>query len=202
MAAFRVRIHDSTGERELAIPPLGLQVGADPDNDLVLNGEGVLGRHFRLSVEQETLMVHPHEPGLAVEGVPLDGPTPLRHGSILRVGTAIHLIVIAPPPAVAPDGEVSLMALLGLCCGLATLLSLPFLSGHVGFMRGGILGADRSGGSYFLIAPALAVICGHLARSQTKRSGEGGRTLALVGMVIGYGFLLSPLLLLLWMFVA
>ena len=31
-----------------------------------------------------------------------------------------------------------------------------------------------------------AVICGHIALSQIKRTGEGGRSLALAGVIIGY----------------
>jgi len=32
----------------------------------------------------------------------------------------------------------------------------------------------------------IAVILGHIALSQIKRTGEGGRTLAIVGLVLGY----------------
>jgi hypothetical protein len=31
-----------------------------------------------------------------------------------------------------------------------------------------------------------AVICGHIALSQIKRTGEGGRGLALAGVIVGY----------------
>jgi uncharacterized membrane protein len=31
-----------------------------------------------------------------------------------------------------------------------------------------------------------AVICGHIALNQIKRTGEGGRNLALAGVIIGY----------------
>jgi len=37
--------------------------------------------------------------------------------------------------------------------------------------------------------PLAAVICGHLALSQIKRTGQGGRSLALAGTIIGYCFI-------------
>jgi peptidyl-prolyl cis-trans isomerase B (cyclophilin B) len=37
-----------------------------------------------------------------------------------------------------------------------------------------------------LFCAPLGIIFGHIARSQIKRSGEGGRGLALAGLIIGY----------------
>ena len=37
--------------------------------------------------------------------------------------------------------------------------------------------------------PLAAVICGHIALSQIKRTGQGGRQLALAGTIIGYCFI-------------
>lgn len=37
-----------------------------------------------------------------------------------------------------------------------------------------------------LIVPPGGIICGHLAMSQIKRTGEGGHGLALAGLIIGY----------------
>jgi hypothetical protein len=39
----------------------------------------------------------------------------------------------------------------------------------------------------FVIAPG-GIICGHIALSQIKRTGEGGRGLAVAGLIIGYVF--------------
>ena len=39
----------------------------------------------------------------------------------------------------------------------------------------------------FVIAPG-GIICGHIALNQIKRTGEGGRGLALAGLIIGYVF--------------
>ena len=44
-----------------------------------------------------------------------------------------------------------------------------------------------------LFAP-LGIILGHIARSQIKRTGEGGRGLATAGLIIGYIFTIIPLL--------
>lgn len=37
-----------------------------------------------------------------------------------------------------------------------------------------------------LVFPPLGIVLGHIALSQIKRTGEEGRTLAIVGLVIGY----------------
>ena len=37
-----------------------------------------------------------------------------------------------------------------------------------------------------LIASVCAVVCGHLAKGQIKRNGEGGSGFATAGLVIGY----------------
>lgn len=39
----------------------------------------------------------------------------------------------------------------------------------------------------FVISPG-GIICGHIALNQIKRTGEGGRGLALAGLIIGYVF--------------
>lgn len=38
------------------------------------------------------------------------------------------------------------------------------------------------------IVPLGGIICGHIARGQIKRTGEGGDGLALAGLIIGYAF--------------
>jgi hypothetical protein len=43
-----------------------------------------------------------------------------------------------------------------------------------------------------LFAP-LGIIFGHIARSQIKRTGEGGRGLATAGLILGYLFTIIPI---------
>lgn len=38
-----------------------------------------------------------------------------------------------------------------------------------------------------IIIPIGGIICGHIALGQIKRTGEGGRGLAMAGLIIGYG---------------
>jgi len=38
------------------------------------------------------------------------------------------------------------------------------------------------------VVPLGGIICGHLALGQIKRTGEGGRGLALAGLILGYVF--------------
>jgi hypothetical protein len=39
---------------------------------------------------------------------------------------------------------------------------------------------------FAFLFPIAGVICGHIARSQIKRTGEGGDGLALAGLILGY----------------
>jgi hypothetical protein len=38
-----------------------------------------------------------------------------------------------------------------------------------------------------IVIPIGGIICGHIALGQIKRTGEGGRGLAMAGLIIGYG---------------
>ena len=38
------------------------------------------------------------------------------------------------------------------------------------------------------VVPLGGIICGHIALGQIKRTGEGGRGLALAGLILGYAF--------------
>ena len=38
------------------------------------------------------------------------------------------------------------------------------------------------------LVPLGGIICGHISLSQIKRTGEGGRGLALTGLIVGYAF--------------
>ena len=41
-----------------------------------------------------------------------------------------------------------------------------------------------------LLASFVAIVTGHMARSQIRRSGEDGDVLAIIGLVVGYGMVL------------
>lgn len=51
-------------------------------------------------------------------------------------------------------------------------------------------------GQVFLwgIGPVVAIVCGHVARSQIRKTGEAGDSLALAGLVLGYLGLAIPIL--------
>jgi hypothetical protein len=55
----------------------------------------------------------------------------------------------------------------------------------------------------FGVAPAcfLAIILGHKARRQIRRTGEGGYGIATAGLILGYFFIASGVLMLVIMFV-
>lgn len=44
------------------------------------------------------------------------------------------------------------------------------------------------------VFPIGGIVCGHIARSQIKRTGEGGDGLALAGLILGYVFTALTLL--------
>jgi 3-oxoacyl-[acyl-carrier protein] reductase len=44
------------------------------------------------------------------------------------------------------------------------------------------------------VFPIGGIICGHIARNQIKRTGEGGDGLALAGLILGYAFTALTLL--------
>lgn len=52
-------------------------------------------------------------------------------------------------------------------------------------------------GSFFV--SLVGIICGHIALKQIKRTGEGGRGLALAGTIIGYVFTAIYALMIVWM---
>ena len=69
---------------------------------------------------------------------------------------------VAMPALAAPEPETNQLALASLACGIAQLAFGP-------------------------LATIPALVCGHLARSQIRRSGENGAGLALTGLILGYG---------------
>lgn len=42
---------------------------------------------------------------------------------------------------------------------------------------------------FAFLFPLIGVICGHIALGQIKRTGEGGRGLAIAALIIGYVFI-------------
>jgi uncharacterized protein DUF4190 len=46
----------------------------------------------------------------------------------------------------------------------------------------------------------ISIVTGHMARSQIKQTGEGGETLALVGLIISYAHLVVTVLLVIFFF--
>lgn len=53
-----------------------------------------------------------------------------------------------------------------------------------------------------LLIPIAGVICGHIALSQIRRTGEAGRGLAITGLVIGYLYLAFIVLVAIGMLIA
>jgi Domain of unknown function (DUF4190)/Domain of unknown function (DUF1707) len=47
---------------------------------------------------------------------------------------------------------------------------------------------------FFIVAGIPAIICGHIARNQIKRTGEDGDGMALAGLVLGYLGVFGPIL--------
>ena len=69
---------------------------------------------------------------------------------------------VAPATAVTPAAKINGLAIASLACGLAQFAFGP-------------------------LATILAIVCGHMARSQIKHTGEQGAGLALAGLILGWG---------------
>ena len=68
----------------------------------------------------------------------------------------------APLPAPAATRQTNIWAVVSLICGILGLSIVP------------------------LLGSIIAIITGHMARSQIRRNGQGGAGLALAGLIIGY----------------
>jgi hypothetical protein len=55
---------------------------------------------------------------------------------------------------------------------------------------------------FWFITGIPAIVCGHIARSQIRRTGEDGDGLALAGLILGYLGVLGPLLIVLIVVIA
>jgi hypothetical protein len=67
----------------------------------------------------------------------------------------------APPPLAAPAARTNSLAITSLICGIAQFMFGP-------------------------LATITAVVCGHVARSQIRRTGEQGAGMALAGLILGW----------------
>ena len=79
----------------------------------------------------------------------------------LPVAPATMVAPVAKTNPVAPVAKVNGLALASLACGLAQFAFGP-------------------------LATIPAIVCGHMARSQIKRTGEQGSGLALAGLILGW----------------
>lgn len=71
----------------------------------------------------------------------------------------VHYGQPMPPPVSRPTNG---LAIASLCCGIAAWVLVPLIGG------------------------LAAVICGHMAMSQIKRSGEQGHGMAVAGLILGW----------------
>jgi hypothetical protein len=76
---------------------------------------------------------------------------------------------VAPATAVAPVAKTNGLAIASLACGLAQFAFGP-------------------------LATIPAIVCGHMARSQIKRTGEQGAGLALAGLILGWAAVILGIL--------
>jgi cation transporter-like permease len=67
-----------------------------------------------------------------------------------------------PPPAQYAAAPTNTLAVVSLASGIASYFVIP------------------------VIGALVAIITGHMARGQIRRTGEGGSTFALVGLILGY----------------
>ena len=89
----------------------------------------------------------------------------------LPVTRAMVVAPVAPVASVAPVAKVNALAIASLACGVAQLAFGP-------------------------LATIPAIVLGHVARHQIKRSGEQGAGLALAGLILGWAAVILGILIL------
>ena len=89
-----------------------------------------------------------------------------------------------PPRMVPPGPTAESGAVLPVSRPLNSLAVVSLVAGIAGYVI-----------PHPFIAGLVAIVTGHVARSQIRRSGEAGARLALVGLVLGYLHLLFSVLL-------
>ena len=88
----------------------------------------------------------------------------------LPVAPAPAVIPAASTTAVTPVAKTNTLAIASLACGLAQFAFGP-------------------------LATIPAIVCGHLARSQIRRTGEQGAGLALAGLILGWAAVILGIIL-------
>jgi hypothetical protein len=71
---------------------------------------------------------------------------------------------------------------------------LPVPAGRTNSLAAASLACGLSQFLFWVLAGIPAIICGHLARRQIRRTGEQGDGMAITGLVLGYAFTGIPLL--------
>jgi Domain of unknown function (DUF4190) len=99
--------------------------------------------------------------------------------------------VYSPTPMAPPNNRQATTSLVsGIVAWVLWLLFFCFnwsIGAFLSFATVGITGVLCGIASFFPVIPwVLAIVTGHLAISQIKRTGEPGRGLAIAGLVMGY----------------
>lgn len=100
--------------------------------------------------------------------------TAKTHDQLAVLTTDLRAPVVIPPapayqPVYAGRPQTNRLAITSLTCGIGQLM-------------------------FLLPASIAAIVCGHMARSQIRRTGEQGAGMALAGLILGYIGVLLPLL--------
>ena len=87
--------------RHYPIPQLGLQIGRDPENDVILADDGVSRDHSRVWLQGADVYVEDLDStnGTFVNDVKVSGPQVLQPNDRIQVGRATIQFAIARPPA-------------------------------------------------------------------------------------------------------
>jgi hypothetical protein len=99
----------------------------------------------------------------------LDSALSARTYADLPVAPATVVTTAAKTTAVTPVAKTNGLAIASLACGLAQFAFGP-------------------------LATIPAIVCGHMARSQIKRTGEQGAGLALAGLILGWAAVILGIL--------
>ncbi|HUL24173.1 MAG TPA: DUF1707 and DUF4190 domain-containing protein [Streptosporangiaceae bacterium] len=90
-------------------------------------------------------------------------------GTFAELDSVVSDLPGGGPPAPAVPPRTNALAITSLCCGVAQIMFGPF-------------------------ATVPAIVCGHIARGQVRRTGEGGAGMALAGLLLGWAGLVLGLL--------
>ncbi|MEV0292914.1 BTAD domain-containing putative transcriptional regulator [Nocardia sp. NPDC050710] len=95
-----LRVGDSA---PIPIPPTGLRIGREPDNDVVIEDSRVSRKHARILHREDGVFIRDRDSanGVYVNGAPIGADTALSDGDVIRVGSTILYYEMrdsAPPP--------------------------------------------------------------------------------------------------------